>query len=822
MGTETPNPLDELKSLDRQVEQVTELAGLKPIYFRVDEISKQNSGDFEVQLLAGDIKQHLVNCGTRLKQALEAAPPAPAAMPETMPEHRPDVTPASTPPPVPRTIHIPPKTPPPVADSVLLDSTEGLHTTGEHIPPPPPVEPPKLAPLPPPLPPQPSQPPRPPLNWKRPLLLGTLIGAIASVLLIVIVVNQARKRNLGNQAPAGVVQVAVSSVPPGASVRVDGETKCVAPCQVALAPGSYQVTGFLDGYDPAASTLNVTNGQPASVDLTLTPQAQTVRILTDLDQGKVVFDDQPPADLQEGQFILDSVAPGPHTLKITGRNSEASFGFEIDAAKQPVVTGPVAARNLMGVIVSSLGSQARVVTTSGPMKLALNGQAQADAGPAGVDLTGFQPGVDEIVVGDGKDARNVKESFGPSPMLTAFFKSDLNIGTLIVSTGQDGVRVFLNDKEYRRRTARGQLRIPAIGKVTVRVVKDGFQNEPSQIAEVKKGDEVRLEFKLKALPQLATLAIHGGTPGAQVLIDQASAGTVGIDGNFTDAAVQPGDHVVELRRDRFTPKRLQRSFKAGQTVALSGPDTVLAAAIVNGTIKLARNPENVTVTYRRADESQAHEFQGNQAELPAGSYIFTAKASGYTDRTDRVQLAAGETHSIEFALARIPAPVIKTGGIADFEDPGAWSKDGELWVHKGGGFVPYRLGPRGVYTFTVELLKGGNLFKGGRVRWCVQYLDSKNYLLYELDRKNFWAEVVEKGKKFERQKVEHDLDNQKAFTIQIEITKDHAIHRIRSGDQWIALDSFSEPGRDFSKGKFGFLIQGNDEIGISDFTFQPK
>ena len=43
----------------------------------------------------------------------------------------------------------------------------------------------------------------------------------------------------------------------------------------------------------------------------------------------------------------------------------------------------------------------------------------------------------------------MKESFGPAPMLTAFLKSDLNIGTLIVSTGEDDVKVFLNDKEYR-------------------------------------------------------------------------------------------------------------------------------------------------------------------------------------------------------------------------------------------------------------------------------------------------------------------------------------------------------------------------------------
>jgi hypothetical protein len=36
------------------------------------------------------------------------------------------------------------------------------------------------------------------------------------------------------------------------------------------------------------------------------------------------------------------------------------------------------------------------------------------------------------------------------------------------------------------------------------------------------------------------------------------------------------------------------------------------------------------------------------------------------------------------------------------------------------------------------------------------------------------------------------------------------------------LDTFVEEDRDFTQGKFGFLIQGNDEIAISDFKFMPK
>jgi hypothetical protein len=68
VGDENLNPLDELKRLDQQVGLVASLEGLKPIYYRLDEIAKQYANDFEVQLVVGDIKQHLVNRGTKLKE----------------------------------------------------------------------------------------------------------------------------------------------------------------------------------------------------------------------------------------------------------------------------------------------------------------------------------------------------------------------------------------------------------------------------------------------------------------------------------------------------------------------------------------------------------------------------------------------------------------------------------------------------------------------------------------------------------------------------------------------------------------------------------
>ena len=787
MDAENVNPQEELKRLEERIETATELAELKPIFFRLNEIIRSFPGDFDVQFTADEVKRHLIAHGTLFKQREASAAPPPATAP---------------PPPPPA----PPAVPPPPAA---------------------PPEPPAVPAAKPENPPQPQTPPAAPPDparqRNRAVAAGPIAGLLVAAILIFLAAYQIRKRN------AAAVEVDIATTPAGASVRVTAErpagvppgpgtvAACTSNCKLALPPGRYQVSATLNGFEPAAGAVTVTARQRAEARLALKPQAQSVRLLTDLNQGKVVVDNGPPADLQEGQLVLDKVAPGQHTVKVTGPNGDASFSFEAVDGRLPAVAGPVKARNMIAVLVASFGKQARIEASGGPWKLSVNGQPQGDAGPAGTELAGFHPGVNEIVLGEGRDRRNMSESFGAAPMLTAFLKTDVNAGTLIVATGQDDVRVFLNEKEYRRPTQRGEVRVQTLGKVAVRVAKSGFLDEPAQTVEVNKGAEVRVQFELKPRPQFGSLEIQGAMAGSEVVVDGKSAGTVGPDGSFSLGAIQPGGHTIELRREQYQPKRVERSFHAGEAVVLTGTDVVLAAA--SGTVKLTRNPASVAITYRRGEETESHEVRGDQIELPPGSYAFAASAPGFVESTTRVQLAAGENREVDFTLARerppAPPPIVASG-MAEFEDAPKWKKEGDSWVHKGGGFVPYKMPPKGVFTFTVQPLKGG------KIRWCLQYLDSKNYLLYEMDRKSFWAGVIQKGTRLERVKAPHNLGNQKSFTIQIEVAPDRLVQKAQVGDQWKVLDTFVEEGRDFTQGKFGFLIQGNDEIAISDFQFLPK
>jgi hypothetical protein len=355
------------------------------------------------------------------------------------------------------------------------------------------------------------------------------------------------------------------------------------------------------------------------------------------------------------------------------------------------------------------------------------------------------------------------------------------------------------------------------------VAKEGFELTPPQTAEVKKGSEVRLEFKLQPLPQVAILQIHGATPGAEVLLDLKSLGAVADDGSFTANSVPPGDHTIELRKDQYLPRRIQRQFAVGQTIAFTGGDVTLAPAV--GTVRLTRLPADASVVYRRADETQARDLRGNQVNLPPGSYVFTARAPGYAEKTERLQVDAGATLPLELALAKVavaPPPAPKVFGMGDFEDPNAWTKQGDFWSHKGGGVIPYKAS-NGTFTFTVRLLRGGSLLRGGRIRWAVQYVDAKNYNLFELDRKTLSSKVIEAGKTYDRGKFEHGLsDKDTSYTVQVDVSPGQLVHRLQNGENWLVLDTWKEPGRKFNEGKFAFLVQGNDEIGLSDFKFVPR
>jgi hypothetical protein len=707
--------LEELRRLGQQLDAgIDTLTGLQPLFSRVEQLAREHAGDFEVELLAHELKQRILTRGAAINRQTPVPPPL------TVP------------------------TPPPIA---------------ERAPPIAEPSPPVVRPT------APQEEPR-----RSAARLWVAIAALA-------LIGGAVLWNKSQQAQRKTAEVApmdasIITLPTGAAVGIDGQPTCKSDCVAKLAPGTYEVTATLDGYEPARQQVVIKPGQKAEVKLTLAPLAATIRILADLPAGKVSMDGQAAGELQDGQWILENVQAGAHSLHLQAGLNEVNFTVNIAPSAIPVVEGATTTKNLFAGLVASRGDRARLITSTGPLKLALNGAAQIDATVAGTDLAGYVPGPVELRLGDGATERTLVANFTAAPAVTVFLQTDQDIGTLLISTGQDDVRIFLNGKEQRKRTQKGMARIQTFGKVDVRVQKPGFEDVAVQTVNVTRGSETKLAFTLKALPRFAGLSITGGTPNAEIWISQRIIGNIGADGTFRTATLAPGDHPIELRREQFEPKRLTRTFRAGENVVLGPADSSLTAVRV-----VAPPPP---------------------PPPPAPP-------------------------KTEPAPVKPTAPKPRTGDMLSFDMPGAWREEEGVWKHRGAAALTYALPPNGIFTFSIYMLRGGGLLRPGRVRWMMNYVDAQNYTLYELDPENFWAKVVEGGKTLERKKVAHKQDkSMRVWNIQIDASATRLVHKIQGDAGWVELDTWQEPGRDFTKGKFGILVSGNDEVGLSNFRFTPR
>jgi len=108
------------------------------------------------------------------------------------------------------------------------------------------------------------------------------------------------------------------------------------------------------------------------------------------------------------------------------------------------------------------------------------------------------------------------------------------------------------------------------------------------------------------------------------------------------------------------------------------------------------------------------------------------------------------------------------------------------------------------------------LQKGRRLQWVVNYVDAQNYILFQMDDNNFYRSVMRNGQKTDEAKIPHKTEKKSFRTIQIRISPSEIIQQTKSGDSWVALDKWS--GANLSAGKFGFYIQGNDQVALSNFS----
>ncbi|HEY3974631.1 MAG TPA: protein kinase [Candidatus Sulfotelmatobacter sp.] len=545
--------------------------------------------------------------------------------------------------------------------------------------------------------------------------------------------------------------------------------------------------------------------QPAAIVAQPQLELPSMRLSSDTASGEITFDDQPPADLQDAQWSLDKIPSGDHTLKFDSASGAFGLALTSTAGALPVVKTPLTAKGILAVVVSSMGDRVHVYSSDDRAKFALDGQPPVDLTAEGIDLSSVTPGSHDLTLNLGGEQYKLSIEVAAAPALNLFVESGQNVGTLVVVTGQDKAHVFLNGKEFPQLTDGGQLRIANLEpkEYVVRVAKGGYQDAPDQKIRIRKGQHGRLVFGLLPIPHMASLNIQGAPPGASVLIDQMSAGTVQPDGTLTLSSIAPGDHVIELRKDRFKPRQVKKHFVVGTPVILSAADTTLDAAPAE--LRIAFSPADAQVTLVKGGDAPVKVNSGTPLSLPTGTYTLTARTADNFVRNSTLEVLAGQSRTIELPLA--------PSGMSRWDDPSGWKQENDAFVRKGGDYILYGVTPTsGTFVFSAMLTKGH------RLQWVVNYTDPNNYDLFQMDDNNFYRTDIRNGQKTSDAKIPHKGGKKSFRTLQIHVSPTEIVHQIKQGNAWFVLDRWTLPGTNLSSGRFGFYVPGSDQISIASFS----
>ncbi len=630
--------------------------------------------------------------------------------------------------------------------------------------------------------------------------------------------------------PPATGTVQIHTTPGGATVRINNKESGPYAQGLALEPGEYDVAVSLPGYETVTKHISVQAGQTLDMPVALQPVTQDVRITTpDLANGAVSLDDNSAGTLESGSLTLSNLVNGQHVLKIATpkpAKESASITFQIASNSMPVIPSAPETHQMQAVLVSSKPGAVRIVSSLGEADIAVDGKSYGQLTAGSLDINDLQPGVHELALGQGRDLRKMSFEIGQGPALDAIVYSDRAVGSMLVLTGEDDAEVYLDNKLLKQHSEHGQLRIPNLTTTShkVRVVKDGFKATDAQTIEIVKGQEAKVQFTLVQIPQFAALELERVPAGVQVSLDGTPIGTVSPNGMFSHTGIAPGDHLLQFTQAGVPPVRISRKFSAGETQKFSDADISFKRAQASLDITLGAN---MAVTVMRGNQSVGHLTASGKISLDEGTYAVIVRNPNGSETTQTVTVTAGETRPFDLRTS--------SNSNAMEQWTGKWTQQDQWFLCKGGGFVLYKAQHlSGTVMFTVKIPHGHIFSSAQRLRWVVNFVDDKNYVLYELDNKYLYRTEVVDGNKQPVQRNRHSIPSSAQFVnLNIQVSPTALLQRYSLQDNtWHVLDNWDKSAAkptlyqgktsSFTEGQFGFLLPGSDEVELSNFSFVPQ
>ncbi len=674
--------------------------------------------------------------------------------------------------------------------------------------------------------------PPPSAGPSRKYLYAGVAAAAVILLLVAVGVRSRSARGAGNGgtpvAAGAKIKVTLHAAPAGAEIRVNDAVCGSSECVMDLAPGLYRAEARLADYQTASTTFTVKEDQtaPPPVSLALLPVPPVVTISTDLADGSVLLDRMPYKPAQGGDIEIRKLDAGSHSIFVESGAFRSSIAFDIADGAIPSVTGPVQTQGMFGFVLVHAGANAKIYGSVPGATATLDGMPAGMVGPQGLELKDLTPGA-HVVLLEGQGAHSqINFDGGPTPALVASLVTNRSLGALTIVTTEDGANIFLNGEKYSQpiRGGRALLYLPPKA-YSIRVQKDGFAPAPEQTVNLRNGEQSQVQFKL--VPAKARLAVHHGIAGAEVFLDNNRIGVVRPDGEFSVEGLDPGKHSVSIRHDRYKPFQADQVFPAGKSTDLDG-----ALQSLFGTLRIETTPAvaDLHLRIRRQNDNQDRDVKETTLSVQEGTYTVFASAPRYQDASVTVRVTPDGTAVATLAMKIVPvAPAVIVASPApaaafvlnDWFKTGEWTREGQTLRRQGGNFVlvPLELTAANI-RFTAKSLKGK------RLEWVAGYRDPKNYYLFQLDDMFFNRTEVADGKHGKTVKIPHQAQRDAFNTLTIDINPRGITHSISheqqpSLERSLQLETW-EPAGGFPQGRFGFLIQGKDEIGLTDFRLTPK
>jgi hypothetical protein len=312
--------------------------------------------------------------------------------------------------------------------------------------------------------------------------------------------------------------------------------------------------------------------------------------------------------------------------------------------------------------------------------------------------------------------------------------------------------------------------------------------------------------------EFLSLDLKSGSSPAPLDIALISS-TLGDDSDVPAEPATPTEpESTTLSTARKSPAKVKTLPPVQEARVKTAANEVPLQAVL-GALRVKRSPQNAMVTLQSPANKEPRLITDDALELIEGEYTLLASAPGYSRLTVPVKVESGKTNEIELKLQ--PLPDYERDWKTAWNPPGGWIPEGDWVVRTGGNFVFSTVPPK-AGTLLFSLWR-----KSKTAQWVINYRDERNYDHFELDRKNFIRTLVRDGKKSKPVKVAHQLDKQTEFQVQITFSKDAVTHRLFDGKTWKVLDECRYGQPVDTLGKFGFVVPGRDQIGLSTFSFKP-